>query len=456
MAAVVGGVTVEDEAAVAADGLGPRVQRWLLERLWPKGIHRPTCKRLAVLTAGLLETRTVQRGALSAAVARLHLSAAKEASIARRLERLLADPALDPERVLPLVQADLLPTLLAEVVEAHAVSAAQAERRHARWYPLTVIVDETTVRDQVHVLAAGLAYQGIAVPLAVRTWPQNQALAPGEYWRQLHALLADVQAALPPVLREHVVLAADRGYGVSRMIDLAEALGWAWVLRLKASATLTLADGRAVTAASRAPRPGTVRVYATTRDQVFGFEDPAPNDPVAVFGKADRRPCRVVAVWAEGADEPWLLATNLAGSGAEFLVYAHRWAIERLFLHWKSHGWDLELLHAPTPARTARLLTGLVLATWWTLAIGLAHTTTLLATAARPAPRQPVLQPHLPGCAPVPRDPRPWPAKRSLLTWGRCVLATTVTALHTPPQRWAFPDWHLPTWQAACLAHWPT
>lgn len=98
------------------------------------------------------------------------------------------------------------------------------------------------------------------------------------------------------------------------MIDLAEALGWAWVLRLKASATLTLADGRVVTAASRAPRLGTVRVYVTTRDEVFGFEDPAPNDPVAFFGKADRRPCRVVAVWAEGADEPWLLAANLAGA----------------------------------------------------------------------------------------------------------------------------------------------
>lgn len=82
MAAIVGGVTVKDEAAVAADGLGPRGQRWLLERLWPKGIHRPTGKRLAVLTAGVVATRTGQRGALSAAAARLPLSAAKEASIA--------------------------------------------------------------------------------------------------------------------------------------------------------------------------------------------------------------------------------------------------------------------------------------------------------------------------------------------------------------------------------------
>lgn len=104
--------------------------------------------------------------------------------------RLLDDPQLDPERVLPLLQADLLPTRLAEVVEAHAVSAAQAERRHARWHPLTVIVDETTVRDQVHVLAAGRAYQGIAVPLGfpaehgsagVPPWPY----APGPRTRPL-------------------------------------------------------------------------------------------------------------------------------------------------------------------------------------------------------------------------------------------------------------------------------
>lgn len=441
--------------AVPPCPLGEDVLRWLVAPLATEGVHRPTCKRLALLTAGLLETATVARGDLTAAVARLDLSAAKAPSIARRLERLLDDPQLDPERIVPPLTAALLPTLLAEVCQEHAVSAAGDARRHGRWYPLLVIVDETTVRDRVHVLAVGLAYQGIAVPLGVRTWPQNTPLSPGAYWTHLHALLSDVQAALPPELRDHVVLVADRGYGVPRMLDLAQALGWAIVLRLNGPTALRLADGRSIAASALAPRPGTVASYPGSFEDLLDAEDPAaaPDRPVAAFRNAGWRRCRALAVWAEGAEEPWLLVTNLPGSRREFLLYARRWAIERLFLCWKSHGWDLECLHGPTPARVARLLTGMVLATHWVLAVGIAHTTTLLAAAAgATTERQPLQQPHLPGLAPIPRDPRPAPAKRSLFTWGRQILAATVTALRTPVQCWAFPDWNTPTWQAFCQA----
>lgn len=443
------------QAATPTYPLADEMLRWVVERLWDQGVRRPTCKRLAVLTAGLLETATVRRGDLTAAVARLHLSAAQEPSIARRLERLLDDPQLDPERIVPLLSATVVPTLLAEVRQAHAVSARGGTRAHRRWFPLQVIVDETSVRDQVHVLAAGLAYQGIAVPLGVRVWPQNVALAPGEYWRRLHALLAEVQAVLPPELRDHVVLVADRGYGVPRLLDLAQALGWAWVLRLKGPTTVRLGDGRVLTAAALAPRPGTATYTAGTLDAILDADQatappPASDAPVAAFRDAGWRRCQVVAVWAEGAAEPWLLATDLPAERQRFLTYARRWAIERLFLHWKSHGWDLELLQHPTPQRVGRLLTGVVLATLWTLAIAIAHTTVLLAAAASAAQRQPLQQPHLPGLAPTPRDSRPWPAKRSLFTWGRQVLAATPTAVRTPAQCWAFPDWDTPTWQAFC------
>lgn len=435
--------------------LGEAVLDWLVAQLWGQGVHRPTCKRLAMLTAGLLETTTVRRGDLTAAVGRLHLSEAREPSIARRLERLLDDPQLDPARLLPLVQATVLPALLADVRAAHTVVAAAGGRVHRRWFPLQIIVDETSVRDQVHVLAAGLAYQGVAVPLAVRTWPQNQALAPGEYWRHVHALLAEVQAALPPEVRDHVVLVADRAYGVPRLVDLARALGWAWLLRVQGGVRVALRDGCEVTAASLAPRPGTGAVTAGLLDDqpdpAAADTLPAADAPVAAFAAAGWRPCRLVALWAADATEPWLLLTNLpADDHRAGLTYARRWAIERLFLPWKSHGWDLEALQRPTPARVGRLLTGLVLATMWTLAIAVAHTSVLQVAAAAPAPAEsPLQQPYLPGCAPAPRDDRPWPAKQSLFTWGRKVLAATITRSHTPPQCWTFPDWGRPTWQAA-------
>jgi hypothetical protein len=111
----------------------------------------------------------------------------------------------------------VLPEVLADVLASYADGAYPG-----RTPALTVIVDETTVTDQVHVLVAGLAYQGIALPLAVRTWVQNTRLPRGEYWSQVHAVLRDVQAVLPAVLRDHVVLVADRGFAVARLVDL----GW--------------------------------------------------------------------------------------------------------------------------------------------------------------------------------------------------------------------------------------
>jgi len=42
--------------------LGEEVLRWVVERLWTQGVHRPTCKRLALLVGGLLETATVRTG----------------------------------------------------------------------------------------------------------------------------------------------------------------------------------------------------------------------------------------------------------------------------------------------------------------------------------------------------------------------------------------------------------
>ena len=64
-------------------------------------------------------------------------------------------------------------------------------------------------------------------------------------------------------------------------------------------------------------------------------------------------------------DQPALavLSTDPDLGAAEILRrYAQRWAIERLFLSWKSHGWQLEQVGLSDLTRIRSLLTGLVLA----------------------------------------------------------------------------------------------
>lgn len=429
------------------------LRRYLPGTVYPK----PVCKRLAVLVSGLLVKRECTLGALAAAVDGLAVSDATAESIERRLRRVLQDDRLDPTQVLPALFGALLPTLLAELLARHAASARHAGRRHAGRLLVRVVVDDTSHTDQVHVLIAGLAYRGLVVPLLVRTWAQNEPLPAGQYRTELHGLLADVQALLPPALREHVLLIADRAFGVPWMLDLLTVLGWHWLLRVQGQARVRLRDGSTRALRSLVPGPGATWFGRFDRRGADPADPDDPDDPATitgVFKTAGWRASQVVAAWAPGADEPWLLLTSLSPTPACLLEYTRRWGIERLVLSWKSHGWDLEASRVLDPARLGRLLTGLVLATLWRLAAGVLDATVRLADLRRRATGR-----AGPPCAvrqlPLPLDPdrplpspasRPHAAKRSLFTRGTDLWEAIAGKRETPPLLWQFPDWDAPTW----------
>ena len=438
------------------------VYAWLRARMPRAAYPTPAVKRLTVLVSGLLVTRPCTLGGLAAAVEGLAIGPATEESVARRLRRILAeDDRLDPPQALPALFAAVLPALLADVLARHAASERRVARgrrgaaAHRAGAPLLrIVIDDSSQAEHVHLLIAGLAYRGIVLPLAVRTWVQNAALPAGEYWTQVIGLLTEVQALLPPALRDHVLLVADRAFGVPRLLDLLGGLGWHWLLRVQGPTRVLLRDGTIRAVRSLAPRPG---------DAWFGRFDPvgappadaaATGEAVAVFKAAGWRASQVVAAWAPGADAPWLLVTSLAPTATRLLEYAQRWTVERLFLCWKSHGWDLETCGVHDPVRLGRLLTGLVIATLWTLAAGVLDAvprlTDLRARAARRARHRLVVrQPHLPLWDPPPPQhaaSRPYAAKRSLFTRGQDVWRRIAARVQTAPLLWHFPDWDAPIW----------
>jgi hypothetical protein len=323
---------------------------------------------------------------------------------------------------------------------------------------------------------AGLAYRGIVLPLAVRTWPESVAMPDGAYWGALGGLLWTVHRLLPPELRDHVLLVADRAYGIARMVELALSLDWAWVLRVQWQTRVLRRDGRVCAIGELAPRPGTIwlghhdppatRDTAVVADDRDGFAAEAAagsglREPTAVFRVTGWRASQVVAVWPLGEAEPWLLVTNLPGTRARLREYAQRWAVERLFVCWKTHGWDLDAGGLADAVRLGRLLTALVVATLWRLAAALPVALHHLADLARRAARRPqptvlspavwqLLLPLWPTPSPEPPAPagaaRPWVAKFSLFTLGSRVVRHTHCRSATPALCWTFPDWDAPTW----------
>ena len=444
------------------------VREWTERYLEGPVYSRPARKRVAVLVAGLIAGEQATVSHWAGTVAGLAISGAQEESIVRRLQRIVDDARLDPERLLPTLFRAWLPELLAGVIAAHAANEGSGPGHHRRFRPLHLVLDESSKTDQVHLLVVGLAYQGLVLPLGVRCWPQNTPLPEGEYWTQVSRLLCEVQTVLPPVLRDHVVLLADRGFGHPRLIDLLGVLGWAYVLRTQDQVRLQLPDGTTTPLRSLVTRPGQVWLGGSTTD---GAATTAPVAPVAVFKAAGWRTCQVVALWAAGQAAPWLLLTDLPARATRWRDYARRWAIERLFLAWKSHGWDLEASGLRTPAQVGRLVSGLVLATWWRIALALpvclSHLAALSARAAHrlPPPDTPLQLPlpglpGLPGLSPsaddlappgaAPPPARPWAAKFSLFTWGIKVIRATACRSETPALCWTFPFWQAPVWSAHC------
>ena len=434
----------------------------LLRAHLPAGRYsKPVAKRLALLVSGLVAGDTAGLGAIERIVGGLAITPAKPESLARRLRRILDDARLDPTHLLPDLLVTLLPVLLRDVLAKHTASERRGAKAHrARGPLLRVVVDDSSQAAHVHLLVVGLAYRGLVVPLLVRTWQQNVPLPEGEYWTHLQGVLSDGQALLPAALRDHVVLVADRAFGVPRMLDLLGGLGWHWLLRVQGQTRVLLRDGTVRAVQSLAPLPG-----ATWLGHFDAKQAPSPGgtpspggSAAAVFKAAGWRASQVVAVWARDADEPWLLVTSLAPTPERLREYAERWGIERLFLSWKSHGWDLEASGVHDPVRLGRLVSGLVLATYWRLAAGVLAATQQLADLrarahhrlARRHGQSVVRQLPLPWS---PDDPqphqgasRPYAAKVSLFTRGATVCHATPCRFQTPPVLWHFPDWHAPIW----------
>lgn len=412
------------------------VFRWLAEHLPACGYHRPVCKRLAVLISGLVAGEAATVAGLAETVHALAITPAQEPSIVRRLQRLTADPRLDPALLLPALFRPLLPTLLQSARAAHAANEPSGPAHHARFIALRLVVDATTKGDQVHILTVGLAYQGIVLPLAVRAWEQNVPLPAGDYIARLIELLSAVHAALPAELRDHVMLLADRGFGTPRLLDLLRALGWHWVLRVQDQVRVRLADGRTRPIRDLATKPGDLWVGD-------GFP-PSDDTPIAAFQGAGWRDTHAVAVWLAEQDEPWLLLTDLDASVERLRDYAQRWAIERLFLSWKSHGWELERVGLTDLTRIRSLLTGLVLATLWRLAAAVPVAAHHLAD----LPTHTYRHGHQFRLWRVPTVP--WPGKFSLFTWGTRTFHAANLRIKTPTLCWEFPDWDAPRWSQRC------
>jgi hypothetical protein len=278
-------------------------------------------------------------------------SAAAPASTRRRLERLLGNPRLDDE----VVTADLV----------RAFAAAWPAGR--RW---VLIIDETDRDDHIRSLQVLVAYKRRAIPLAVRAYRPAGGRR-GRRPKLLFRLLRLIAANLPA--GTHVTVLADRGLAWPKLIELCEALGWHYVIRVQGQTAVRVWPDRQIPAAVRSAKAGADGDVYARADELAPRRPggPALAWPAKVFRMAGWIDCQFTAAWKRGAKGGvWLVVSDERGGWARCRKYATRCWCEETFRDEKSGGFRWRESRVDEPARATRLLIVIALAMLLCLALG--------------------------------------------------------------------------------------
>jgi hypothetical protein len=256
---------------------------------------------------------------------------------------------------------------------------------------LALAVDATSKGDQLVVLTVSVLYRGTALPVAWHVLPANQ---PGAWMAPLLRLLRLLRPAVP--VRWRVIVLADRGLWSPRLYKRIRDLGWHALLRLQDDILFQPVGQRRQRARQLLGGPGHGWIGRGT----------------AFKNAPQRRVGTLVALWAEGEREPWLLLTDLPPERVGLCWYGLRIWIELGFRALKGMGWQWQRTRRTDPTRTARHWLVLAVATLWAAAVG---------TRAEDAARRGRLPTTLRAPVPPPSRGRPRPCSiiRQGLTWLR-------------------------------------
>jgi hypothetical protein len=255
--------------------------------------------------------------------------AAKVSSLTRRLSRFLDNGAVRPAVWYRPVARHLL----------------------ARWagQTVTLIIDATKVGAGHQLVMVAIAYRKRALPLAWTWVPyiKGHVASPVQL-----AVLKRVAGLVPAEVS--VILTGDSGFASVALLRQLQDWGWQYALRQISKHQ--------------------VRPQATAPWVNFGQLVNAPGQtvwwPQAQFTLKWAEPTNLLAYWAAGEAEAWLLTTNRPDARVTRQVYARRMWVEEMFGDWKGHGWDLQTTHLRQPDRLSRLTLALCLLYVWLVLYG--------------------------------------------------------------------------------------
>lgn len=308
--------------------INPLYDNWFQ---WIRGLRpgqRITQVRAFVwLLIGIYQSRSVYLSRIAGKVP----GSAKLPSVTRRLERLLANPAVR----------------VREWYEPVARQWLEAQARNIQ--QIRLIVDGSKIGFGHQLLIVSLAYRKRAIPIAWTWVPYVKGHSPV---RQQLALLAYVRSLLPPGIA--ILLVGDQEFGAAEVLRKLDGWGWDYVLRQKKSVHVCLDQ--------------------ETEWKDFGSYVSKPGQSVwlgkGYLTEKEIYPVYLLVHWKVGEDQPWCLATNLPDRRLTLQAYRLRMWIEEMFGDLKRHGFNLESTMLRHFIRLSRLTLAVALLYVWLVTIG--------------------------------------------------------------------------------------
>jgi hypothetical protein len=253
----------------------------------------------------------------------------KIASTRRRFERFLANDRVDPVQI--------------------TMQLARSLMQPWQGQTIRLFIDETALGPWLLCMKVSVGYRGRALPLAWVCYEPGKL--PATQPEIVELLLRQMYQCLPRDAK--VVLMADRGLSWPLLIDLCEAFGWEYLLRVQGQTMVKHADGTRHRIDRFTPRRGS---------QWLGR--------ASIFQDAGWRRSNIVAVWERDRSEPWLLVTSLPARLKRCNEYRSRMWQEEAFRDEKSHGFHWQRSRVRRADHADRLLLVMLLATWMTIIVG--------------------------------------------------------------------------------------
>lgn len=282
-------------------------------------------QNLALLVVGLYHARHVY---LSRIVAKWPIRA-RLVSLTRRLSRFLDQGTV------------VVRDWYGEVARAWLAACAPGE--------IHLIIDGSRVGFGHQLLMVGLAYRRRAIPLA---WTWVKGVKGHSSGATQLALLTYVGTLVPAGAQVNLV--GDSEFSRLGTLRQLHVWGWTYALRVRGNWLVCAYHSR-----TWVPFESLVSAVG---QQVWWEK--------ARFTEKFGERVNLLAYWAPGEKEPWLLVTNLPNAYRTRQAYARRMWIEELFGDLKDHGWDLEATQLRHFLRLSRLTLAVCLLYIWMLRTG--------------------------------------------------------------------------------------